>query len=170
MPQGLDIVAASRTVLKYRCRPLTLLAAELLAGPSGTATTVVACGLPGPHHHSVSCPLTAVGRPRPRPSSLIAPASPKSPVKITALARCRAGSENHTPRTVLTSCGQPTVWFCTGNTALVTLTSAIGSTGSSSGANTSALMPSPPTNRYIRDRRAASQPSSATAPAASKNT
>src|SRR6201999_2802130 len=121
MPQGLDIVAASRTVLKYRCRPLTLLAAELLAGPSGTATTVVACGLPGPHHHSVSCPLTAVGSPCPRPSSLIAPASPKSSVKITACARCWAGNEKHTPGTVLTSCGQPMVWFWTGKMSLVTL-------------------------------------------------
>ena len=37
----------------------------LLSGPSVTATTVVACGLPGPHHHSVSCPLTAVGSPVP---------------------------------------------------------------------------------------------------------
>src|ERR1700759_2925636 len=123
MPHGLDIVAASRTVLKYWCRPLTLLAAELLAGPSVPATTVVACGLPGPHHHSVSCPLTAVGRPCPRPSSLIAPASPKSSVKITALARCWAGSEDHTPCPVAPRCAQPMVWFWTGKTSLVTLAS-----------------------------------------------
>src|ERR1700761_3030067 len=147
MPHGLDSVAAWRTFRKYWCSWLTLPLRGPLAGPSITATTVVACGLPGPHHHSVSCPLTAVGSPVPRPSSLIAPAEPKSAVKITALARCRAGSENHTPCTVLTSCGQPTVWFWTGNTALVVLASAIGSTGSRNGTNTSALTVSPPANR-----------------------
>ena len=39
-------------------------------------TTVVATGLPGPQNHSLFCPLTAVGKPSARPSSLIAPASP----------------------------------------------------------------------------------------------
>src|SRR6201996_4538169 len=118
MPQGVDIVAACRTLRKYWRRSLRLLLRLLEPGPSVTAITVVARGWPGPHHHSVSCPLTAVGRPWPRPSSLMAPAAPKSAVKITAWDRCWAGSENHTSRTELTSCGQPTVWFCTGNTAL----------------------------------------------------
>jgi hypothetical protein len=45
-------------------------------GPWGDGHDGVACGLPGPHHHSLFCLLTAADSPVPRPSSLIAPASP----------------------------------------------------------------------------------------------
>ena len=87
-------------------------------------------------------------------------------MKITALARCPAGNENHTVRTVPTSCGQPTDSASTGLIFWVQPTSPAGSTGSTSGTASEVVTAVASSSLRSRPARAASQPSMATAPAA----
>jgi hypothetical protein len=61
------------------------------AGPFATAMTVVAWGLPGPHHSLLSA-LTAVGRPSARPRLLIVAASPAGGKRILEMPGTRVAA------------------------------------------------------------------------------